>query len=115
MLRASVAPSLLLSPFFVVWLNQLGIANRPAMASTKSKAVNVKKPIQKKPADKRISHNSVVRLPPELPEGTPNLKVCSDCSGWCTEVQAARLACALPVKPLFASDIEPYVRCLVKI
>ena len=41
----------------------------------------------------------------------PNvLSIGSDCSGWCTELQAARAVCPFPVRQVFACDSAAYVR-----
>ena len=38
--------------------------------------------------------------------------VASDCSGWCSEVMAAKMVSALPVLQAFASDVSKPVRTL---
>ena len=42
------------------------------------------------------------------------LSVGSDCSGWCTELQAARAVCPFPVRQFLACDSEAYVRRLIQ-
>ena len=38
----------------------------------------------------------------------------SDCSGWCTELQAARAVCPFPVRQVLACDSAAYVRRLIQ-
>lgn len=44
----------------------------------------------------------------------PTFTVASDCSGWCSEVLAAKLATPLPVLQAFASDTDLSVRRAVR-
>ena len=42
------------------------------------------------------------------------LSIGSDCSGWCTELQAARAVCPFPVRQVLACDNAAHVRRLVQ-
>ena len=42
------------------------------------------------------------------------LSIGSDCSGWCTELQAARAVCPFPVRQVLACDSAAYVRRLIQ-
>ena len=42
------------------------------------------------------------------------LSIGSDCSGWCTELQAARAVCPIPVRQEIASDTAAHVRRLIQ-
>ena len=46
--------------------------------------------------------------------GSMVLNLGSDCSGWCTELQAARAVCPFPVRQVLACDSAAYVRRLVQ-
>ena len=46
--------------------------------------------------------------------GSMVLSLGSDCSGWCTELQAARAVCPFPVRQVLACDSAAYVRRLVQ-
>ena len=45
--------------------------------------------------------------------GNSTLNIAGDCSGWCTEAQAAEAVSQLPVRHLFASDSNPACRKLI--
>ncbi len=42
------------------------------------------------------------------------IRISSDCSGWCSEVQAAQQVSVVPVRHVFASDVAPAVRRLIQ-
>ena len=92
----------------------------------KSKAAAQPKKKQKKPSKANSAKTGVTTVPDRSPASRlrnslqyagphpPELRIGSDCSGWCSEVQAANnVVVGATIKHIFATDKERSVRTLV--